>query len=243
MKLRVLTRGLVLLCGLALLGYLFGSSELGSRINETWINAQVRGHGITGALLFMLVGGLLTAIGLPRQVVAFLGGYAFGMVAGALIGAATALIGCILSFSAARLLGRGLLRNRLGARAARFDRFIHDHPFAMTVLVRLLPMGSNLLTSLAAGISSIRPAVFFAASFIGYLPQSLAFALVGSGVQVDPASKLAFGAALLLVSAALGAWLYRRYRHGLSLDARIDAALDETAPDQPAARRVTAQHP
>ena len=228
MKARVILKGLTLMLSLALLGYLFKTSDLGSSVNQAWIDARVRGHGVNGALLFLLMGGLFTAIGLPRQIIAFLGGYAFNIGLGTVLGALAALLGCMLSFAYARLFAKGLLRARLGERAGRFDRFIHDHPFTMTVLVRLLPVGNNLLTNLAAGISSIRPGYFLLGSLIGYLPQTLVFALVGSGVQIAPALKLGLAIGLFLISGALGAYLYKHFRHGQSLDAQIDAALDET---------------
>jgi uncharacterized membrane protein YdjX (TVP38/TMEM64 family) len=231
MKARVILKGLALMLSLALLGYLFKTSDLGNSVNEAWIDARVRGNGVNGALLFLLMGGLFTAIGLPRQIIAFLGGYAFSVGLGTLLGALAALLGCMLSFGYARLFGKGLLRARLGDRAGRFDRFIHDHPLSMTVLVRLLPVGNNLLTNLAAGISSISPGHFFSGSLLGYLPQTLAFALVGSGVHIAPALKLALAIGLFLISGALGAWLYRRFRQGQSLDDQIDAALDETEPE------------
>ena len=227
MKARVILKGLALMLSLALLGYLFNSSDLGNSVNEAWIDARVRGHGINGALLFLLMGGVFTAIGLPRQIIAFLGGYAFSVGLGTLLGTLGALLGCMLSFAYARFFGKGLLRARLGERAGRFDRFIHDHPFSMTVLIRLLPVGSNLLTNLAAGISSIRPTYFFSGTLLGYLPQTLVFALVGSGVQIAPTLKLALAIGLFLISGALGAYLYRHFRHGQSLDDQVDAALDE----------------
>lgn len=227
MKARVILKGLALMLSLALLGYLFESSDLGNSVNEAWIDARVRGQGINGALLFLLMGGLFTAVGLPRQIIAFLGGYAFSMGLGTLLAALAAVLGCMLSFSYARLFGQGFLRARLGRRAGRFDRFIHDHPFAMTVLVRLLPVGNNLLTNLAAGISSIRPTHFFFGSFLGYLPQTLVFALVGSGVHIAPTLKLALAIGLFLISGLMGAYLYRHFRHGVSLDDQVDAALDE----------------
>jgi uncharacterized membrane protein YdjX (TVP38/TMEM64 family) len=218
MNARVILKGLALIFSLALLGYLFKSSDLGSSINEAWIDARVRGHGVNGALLFLLMGAVFTAIGLPRQIIAFLGGYAFNLWLGTLLGALAALLGCMLGFAYARFFGKGLLRARLGERACRFDRFIHDHPFSMTVLIRLLPVGSNLLTNLVAGITSIRSLDFFAGSLIGYLPQTLVFALVGSGVHIAPMLKLTLAVALFLVSMALGMYLYRRTRGVEALD-------------------------
>lgn len=225
MKARVILKGLALILSLALLGYLFKTSDLGSSVNEAWIDAHVRGHGIDGELLFLLMGAMFTAIGLPRQVIAFLGGYAFNIGLGTALGALAALLGCMLSFGYARFFGKGLLRARLGERAGRFDRFIHDHPFSMTVLIRLLPVGSNLLTNLAAGISSIRPLPFFAGTLLGYLPQTLVFALVGSGAHLAPMLKLALAIVLFLVSMALGVYLYRRHRGGGELDDSVEQAL------------------
>jgi uncharacterized membrane protein YdjX (TVP38/TMEM64 family) len=225
MNARVILKGLALILSLALLGYLFKTSDLGSSVNEAWIDARVRGHGVNGALLFLVMGAVFTAIGLPRQIIAFLGGYAFNLGLGTLLGALAALLGCMLSFAYARFFGKGLLRARLGERAGRFDRFIHDHPFSMTVLIRLLPVGSNLLTNLAAGISSIRSVDFFAGTLLGYLPQTLVFALVGSGIQIAPILKITLAIALFLVSMALGVYLYRRRRGAEALGESIEQAL------------------
>lgn len=234
MSARVILKGLALMLSLALLGYLFNTTDLGNSVNEAWIDARVRGHGLSGALLFLLMGGLFTAVGLPRQIIAFLGGYAFSVGLGTLLGALAALLGCVLSFVYARFFGRGLLRARLGERARRFDSFIQSHPFSMTVLIRLLPVGSNLLTNLAAGISSIRPAHFFSGTLLGYLPQTLAFALVGSGVQIAPVTKLTLAVGLFLVSSVLGIYLYRRFRDGQRLDdvgpTRPDTQNESTTP-------------
>lgn len=237
MNARAVFKGLAFILSLALLGYLFKISDLGSSVNEAWIDARVRGHGLNGALLFLLMGGLLTAVGLPRQIIAFLGGYAFSVGLGTLLGAFAALFGCVLSFSYARFFGQALLRARLGERAGRFDRFIRVHPISMTMLVRLLPVGNNLLTNLAAGISGIRASHFFLGTLIGYVPQTLVFALVGSGVHIAPWVKLTLAIGLFLVSGVLGVWLYRRFRHGVSLDTQIDAAFenpDESARDDSA---------
>jgi uncharacterized membrane protein YdjX (TVP38/TMEM64 family) len=221
MNARVILKGLALILSLALLGYLFKSSDLGNSVNEAWIDARVRGHGVNGALLFLLMGGVFTAIGLPRQVVAFLGGYAFNVGLGTLLGALAALLGSMLGFAYARFFARDLLRARLGARAGRFNRFIHDNPFSMTVLIRLLPVGSNLLTNLAAGMSSIRAVPFFAGTLLGYLPQTLVFALVGSGVHIAPLLKIVLAVALFLVSMMLGAYLYRN-RCGTARDVALE---------------------
>ena len=88
----------------------------------------------------------------------------------------------------------------------------------MTVLIRFLPVGSNLITNLLAGVSSVRPLPFVAGSLIGYLPQTVIFVLLGSGIHVQPMVRSALSVLLFVVSATLGITLYRRLRRGRPLD-------------------------
>ncbi len=220
MKLRILLPGLVVIAVLVALGYL-----LGDVIDRSWIDTHVQGRGLTGELLFISVGGLLASVGLSRQVIAFLGGYGFGFLGGALLGTLAALLGCLLSFSVARLLGRSWLKRQYSGRITKIDKFIHDNPFSMTLLIRLLPLGSNWMVNLAAGVSGVRPVPFFLGSALGYVPQMLVFSLVGSGTQVGQFWQLLIAVLLFVISAMLGVYLYRRYRHGMVLDTAMDHEL------------------
>ncbi|MDE0539706.1 MAG: SNARE associated Golgi protein, partial [Rhodospirillales bacterium] len=109
---------------------------------------------------------------------------------------------------------------------------------SMTLLIRLLPAGSNFLTNLAAGVSSARFPLFLAGSAIGYIPQMVVFALLGSGINLDPGLRISASVVLFFVSAGLGIYLFRRVRHGHTFDRAVDEAVeaDETrAEDKPAA--------
>ena len=85
----------LLLCGL--FGWALSSHSMFEYLNEQWIDLHIRNNGLQGALYFMLIGALVTSIGCPRQLVAFLGGYAFGFVDGALLSTLGVGMGCILS--------------------------------------------------------------------------------------------------------------------------------------------------
>ncbi|MEW5891907.1 MAG: VTT domain-containing protein [Pseudomonadota bacterium] len=227
MNYRVILRGLAVIASLALLGYLVKTTQLASLLDEQWIDREVRGQGLSGDLLFLAIGGLATAIGVPRQVIAFLGGYAYGIWTGTLLATLAAGLGCVLAFYYARLLGRSLISARYSGRIRKLDDFVQNNPFSMTLLIRLLPVGSNLVTNLVAGVSRVRSLPFFTASLLGYLPQSLVFALVGGGVQVDSAWHIVLGVTLFIVAGILGAQLYHRFRHGKSFDEQVDAKLGE----------------
>jgi len=225
-RLRTLAPGLVLLGTLALVGYALESGALSGFLTQEWVDREVRGRGVSGELLFLAVGGVATAVAVPRHLVSFLGGYAFGVGSGAALALAATELGCLLTFFYARLVGRPLLAQRFGARVRRIDDFLSANPFSMSLLIRLLPIGSNFATSLAAGVARVPAAPFLAGSLAGYVPQTLVFALAGSGIEAGAGVRVGLAVLLFVASAAIGAWLYRKYRHGKTLGGDVDEALD-----------------
>lgn len=223
---RVLLKGLAVLIGLAAAGYAIKVSGLDSVLTTDWMDARIKGHGLAGEALFVAVGTLATAIGLPRQMVAFLAGYAFGFVEGTILSTAATALGCAATFLFARLAARDFFAKRLKGRFAHADAFLSRNTFSTTVAIRLLPVGSNVLLNLAAGIASVSLAPFVAGSALGYVPQMLIFALVGSGINVDPEVRITAGVALFLISGVIGVRLYQRHRRAAHLDAAIDAEID-----------------
>lgn len=189
---------------------------LGAAPGTAWVDAYIRDEGFRGEVVFVLVAALATGVGVPRQSVAFLGGYAFGTVLGAGLALGAQLLGCALAFLWARAVGRGWaerrLNGRFGPKLRPLVATLRDNPFSSALALRLLPVGNNLALNLLAGLSGIGFWPFLAASALGYLPQTIIFALLGKGVRVDGAWQIGLAAALLVVSVGLGLWLLRRQR-------------------------------
>ena len=141
----------------------------------------------------------------------------FGVAFGTGISVIAALCGCMISFFVARFLARDLVTQKFPEKFKRMDAFLAENAFTTSLLIRILPIGSNLVTSLLAGVSRVSPLPFFAGSGIGYIPQMLIFALVGSGFAVEPNVRLVVSIVLFAVSGFMGLWLYRRYRDGHKL--------------------------
>lgn len=222
MSAKILIRGLVLFVSVVVLGVLIKTTEIGAVFDQAWIDTYVRGQGVQGLALFLALGWALTSVGLPRQLVAFLAGYAFGFALGTGLALAATTLGCITAFMFARLLGRDMVARRFSDRIRRIDGFLSQNPLTMTLLIRFLPLGSNIATNLAAGVSGVRAAPFFTGSAIGYVPQMVVFALLGSGISLDPGFRITFSAVLFVVSGLLGIHLYRRYRHGKTFDEGVE---------------------
>lgn len=188
---------------LPLLGHSAAQSEL--------VNAVSQG-GLKGQTFFLLLSTFLVAIGVPRQVPSFAAGYAFGPVYGTVIALVVQVLACSLDFIWARAVGQGFIRRRFGDRFTRIDKTLSAHTFVTTLTLRLLPVGNNLLLNLAAGLSSVRLIPFLAASALGFIPQTLVFALFGHGSLPNHAHMLALGGAMFAASALLGVFLFLRTR-------------------------------
>ncbi|PIW25958.1 MAG: SNARE associated Golgi protein [Rhodospirillales bacterium CG15_BIG_FIL_POST_REV_8_21_14_020_66_15] len=230
MSVRFALRGGTLLLTLIGVVILIRATGLDAHLDETWIDTYVRGRGAAGMLVFVAAGGLFTAVGMPRQLIAFLGGYAFGIVEGTALTIMATVAGCVVSFYYARFLGRDLVAGRFPGKVKRIDDFLAENPFTMTLLIRFLPVGSNVLTNLAAGVTSVPGLPYLAGSAIGYLPQTLIFALIGTGIKVNPAANIALAAGLFVLSGILGVYLYRRHRHGKVLDEELDEEIGGADP-------------
>jgi len=224
MNYKVFIKGLIFLCVLAGAAYL-----LSQGMDESWIDTYVRGQGLKGWIIFISLGGLLAAVGFPRQILSFMGGYAFGVVKGTTIAVLATGAGCILTFFFARFLGRGFVQRKFPRKIKRVDDFLSESPFLMTLLIRLLPAGSNVATNAAAGVSGVKPLPFVLGSLVGYIPQCLVFALAGSGVELNPEWSIGVSVILFIISGVLGVYLYRRYRHGKTLGRDIETALSGDA--------------
>jgi uncharacterized membrane protein YdjX (TVP38/TMEM64 family) len=206
--------------GAALLAVLLAAGYIARRFGTAALAHATPTAG--GAATLVTAGALLCAAGVPRQAVAFAGGYAFGLWPGAALSMLAQLLGCIADFAIARTSGRAWATRRLRGRLARIDRFLAANPFTATLTLRLLPVGNNLALNLLAGLSGMPVAPFLAATLIGYVPQTIVFALAGSGVHVDHTSQVALGALLFLVSAVLGFVLLKVSKAGGDVPSPLD---------------------
>lgn len=214
---RFIIRGLLAIVALVVVGYL-----LKDVLDQQWVDSRIRDQGVAGELLFILVCSLLGTIGLARQVIAFLGGYAFGVVWGFMLAMLAVVVACISTFTISRFLLRKFLLQNFSERIRRVDGFLQENTFTMALLVRLLPLGSNWMVNVAAGVSGVRSLPFFLGSALGYVPQMVIFSLVGSGARVDRFWQIAIAMVMFVIATLLGIYLYRQHRHGRTPGQAVD---------------------
>ncbi|WP_303908819.1 TVP38/TMEM64 family protein [Thiohalomonas denitrificans] len=176
------------------------------------IAAYLNGHGLPGLLAIAAAGALYTGLGGPRQLLAFVSGYAMGAPGGALFSTLVTTLGAAGCFYAARILLRPGLTRRFARRMTVFDQAVAEQPLIKILAIRLLPVGSNLLTNLMAGASGIRLVPFLTGSALGYLPQMLIFALTGAGLGSANQHQLLLAILLFAMATLIGSVLYRNHR-------------------------------
>jgi uncharacterized membrane protein YdjX (TVP38/TMEM64 family) len=207
---------------------MLGLVAAGVALRDLGLDARIAAAGENGPLAYLAAGALACAFGVPRQVVAYAGGLAFGFWPGAALALLAEALGCAANFFTARRLARRwaerwLRRSGnngsangepgiggLGGRLDRLDRFLSARTFIATLTLRLLPLGSNIALNLLAGVSGVAAGPFLLASVLGYIPQTAVFALLGGGVRVSQGVQVALAAALFAISIGLGVLLLRR---------------------------------
>jgi uncharacterized membrane protein YdjX (TVP38/TMEM64 family) len=142
---------------------------------------------------------LANSCGLPRIWVCAIVGAVFGAHLGIWISQIITLSSASLNF----FVGRWLLRSPFNRRIPEwfkswYDRF-GDNGFYWLLNIRLFPLGNATATSIMSGASRINYPSFLAATFIGYLPFTIIFALFGSSASHQKPLQLYAGAVLFVI--------------------------------------------
>lgn len=204
-------KGLILLGTIAAGWYLFKFSIYHDQITDhQWLQHKIRGFGVWGPAFFFILGGVATAVGFPRLVLSALGGFLFGLFEGTIYALLGTLIGTVIGYYYARYMGKELIDRIFPERLKRFEAKLLERPFVTALLVRNLPIGNNTLTTLFGGLRGIRAVPFFMGSAVGYLPQTIIFALIGSGVQKSEDYRIWLSIIFYLLSIPIIIHLMRR---------------------------------
>jgi uncharacterized membrane protein YdjX (TVP38/TMEM64 family) len=144
--------------------------------------------------LYIAVVGLSLPVGAYLTVI---GGILFGTLLGAMAAVAGASIGAVLIFSIAKsALGAHLVR-RAGRTAERIAQGFREDAFSYLLFLRLVPVFPFWLVNLVSALCGVRLAPFAAATVLGIMPATFAFAFVGSGLEsVIVAQEMAYGSCL-----------------------------------------------
>lgn len=212
----------------AALGYVLSLPSVREQVFDIGTHRdRIDESGAAGALFFFVVAGLLTGFGIPRLWISVAAGALFGAAGGTVMGHFASLLGATINFCIARWFLRGPVKRRMPRRMRVWYELFNRNGFRYLLYLRFFPLSNATVTNVIGGVSRMRYRDFFAASFIGYLPLTIVFAIFGSSAAKQQWWQLAIGAVLLV-----SVWLVERaWRARMAGASRLDD--DTESADQP----------
>ncbi len=182
--------------------------------NTSWLKTTIRNQGAWGPFFFILGSSILVMIGMPRLLSYVVGGMAFGFVQGLIFAQVASLLGAYSTFLIARWGTREWVK-RLIENKSRYYKIIENPNILTIFLARQLP-SSSVFISLFLGFSPVRHLNFIIGSLLGFLPQGIPAALIGSGAGKSSTSmaftQLLTAAAVLLLGGVIMLRLFAAYK-------------------------------
>ncbi|HEX5751053.1 MAG TPA: TVP38/TMEM64 family protein [Archangium sp.] len=152
---------------------------------DTWLLGlveRIRGMGLAGAVLYVAVYCVATLLMMPATVLTLGAGFAYGPVYGSLLVVVASNLSALASF----LLGRTVLRERVGHRIAGQPRFtavdsaVAAQGFKVVLLLRLSPVFPFSLLNYSLSLTRVRLRDYAPATTLGMLPATVLYVYLGS---------------------------------------------------------------
>ena len=125
-----------------------------------------------------------TALSIPGALIlTMMGGYLFGALLGALFSLIGAIVGASILFIAARSAFGELLKPKIGSSIERMRNELTTNAFFYLLFLRLTPVFPFFVVNIAPAFLNISFSKYFLASFLGMIPGTAVYALMGSGLN------------------------------------------------------------
>ena len=148
------------------------------------LKAVVAGNPVLAPVAFFVAYALAVAFSIPAaSVLTIFAGFLFGWLMAGIIVAFAATLGATMLFLAARSAFGNVLRRRVSGRAARLADGFEDNAFGYLLVLRLAPVFPFFVVNIAPALFNVTVRVYVAATFLGILPGTFAYAWLGQGVD------------------------------------------------------------
>jgi len=177
------------------------------------LNWQQEGSSETlNTLLLFIFLSLATSIGLPRQIAALVAGINLGVLLGVIIATLAATLGCLITFNVSRYLLSDKITRKYPEKVEKLSVFLGEQTFLKAIVIRILPLGSNFLTNIIAGVSKVSMRAYVSGSFVGFIPQMIIFSLAGSGIRLGAQNELIASGMLFVIALLISAYLVKKHK-------------------------------
>ncbi len=144
----------------------------------------VGGNLALAIAIFMAAYVAIVALSIPgAAVMSIAGGFLFGWLVSVPVTIVAAVIGAVIVFQIVKTSLGAALAERAGPLVQRVSRGFAENAFSYLLFLRLAPVFPFFMVNAVAGICRVPLRTFIIATAIGIIPGSLAFALLGAGLD------------------------------------------------------------
>ncbi|HEU5019749.1 MAG TPA: VTT domain-containing protein [Pseudolabrys sp.] len=155
------------------------------------IEALVLESPLAALASYIAIYTVASGLALPGVVFLTIGGGAFfGGLVGGFMAVTGASLGATAVFLVAKYVVRRPLMRWIGPQAARFAEGFRNGAFNYLLFIRLVPIFPFTLGNVLPALCGIRLRIFVAATYLGIIPMTLAFAFFGAGLDSALAAPL-----------------------------------------------------
>lgn len=152
--------------------------------HRTALDTFVAGHTAAAVAAYVMLYVTVVTLSIPGALFLTLaGGVLFGGLGGGLAALAGATIGATAVFLIAKTAFAEYVMRRAGPTARRLADGFRDDAFSYLLFLRLVPVFPFFLVNLVPAAAGVRLGTFVAATAIGIIPATFAFAFTGAGLD------------------------------------------------------------
>lgn len=177
--------------------------------DKNWLVGYIQQNGMTGELVVFTFSVIFLSLSGPKQAIALVFGYLYNINLGVVLTLLACVVGATFNYYCARFIFANWLYRHFPKKMIKFNSFASRKPFYKILLLRLFPIGNNVVTNVLSGSVRVPFFAFLSASVLGYLPQVIIFALMGAGIQSSSNTMIYLSIFFGVVSALLTGFLYR----------------------------------
>jgi len=147
------------------------------------LQAFVHAHPLEALGGYVLAYIAVVSLSLPGALIMTLtGGFLFGPWLGGGVADLACSAGAVVVFAVCRLAAGDSLERRANPRFRAFEDGFRKDAFLYLLTLRLVPVTPSWLVNLAAGVIGLPTGKYIAATVLGFLPVSIIYASLGSGL-------------------------------------------------------------
>lgn len=151
--------------------------------NREMLLEYINQNGFWAALMFGVIYAVVVAFSLPGGAfMTITGGFLFGWLGGGLIVVVGATVGATALFLMARTAIGGFLEAKAGPFVRKMEDGFRQNALSYLLAMRLIPIFPFWLVNLVPAMLGVSTTTYIIATFIGIIPGTFVYALVGNGL-------------------------------------------------------------